>query len=71
MEVETITIEENDHPVEDLEEQATDRNRSIILGAADITKLVFNYGDKCGEEEDCADVTVDKKAFNDVGQMAE
>ena len=71
MEVETVTIKEDDNPVDYLEEQATDRNRPIVLRAADITKLIFNYGDKCGEEEDCTDVTMDKKAFNDVGQVAE
>ena len=59
MKSKSITKQQDDDPVQNLEDQTADSNRSIVFACIDATKLVFDYGDQGSKEKIPGDMAMD------------
>ena len=65
---EFVSKELDDDPIKDLQDETTDSNGPIVFARADATHFVFDDGDEGSQQKEDGDMTVNKKAFEDVSE---
>jgi hypothetical protein len=64
-----IAIQRDDHLAQQRAKDTTDCNTTVILAGIDTGQLVFNQGNKGGDQQDQRNIAVHSTAFQDKSKM--